>query len=116
MSHVHDSKHQTLHHTALDRLFRYAEFLRFGEVHIKYDHTTGLKAIIAVHNLNRGSGIGGCRLLHYQTADDALADALRLAYMMSLKAAVSNLSHGGAKAVIIAPKIIKDRTALLEVF
>lgn len=104
------------HHTALDRLFRYAEFLRFGEVHIKYDHATGLKAIIAIHNLHRGSGIGGCRWLPYKTTDDALQDALRLSYMMSLKAAVSHLPHGGAKAVIIAPKRVKDRNALLRVF
>jgi len=104
------------HHTALDRLFRYAEFLNFGEVHIKFDHATGLKAIIAIHNLKRGPGIGGCRLVHYPTTDDALEDALRLAYMMSLKAAISNLPHGGAKAVLILPNVIKDRKAYLEVF
>jgi leucine dehydrogenase len=104
------------HHTALDRLFRYAEFLRFGEVHIKFDHATGLKAIIAIHNLKRGPAIGGCRLVQYQTTDDALEDALRLAYMMSLKAAISNLAHGGAKAVLIKPKEIKDRKAYMEAF
>jgi leucine dehydrogenase len=104
------------HHTALDRLFRYAEFLKFGEVHIKFDHATGLKAIIAIHNLKRGPAIGGCRLVHYQTTDDALEDALRLAYMMSLKAAISNLPHGGAKAVLIKPKVIKDRQAYMQAF
>jgi leucine dehydrogenase len=104
------------HHTALDRLFRYAEFLRFGEVHIKFDQATGLKAIIAIHSLKRGPAIGGCRLVHYQTTDDALEDALRLAYMMSLKAAISNLPHGGAKAVLIKPKKIKDRKAYMEAF
>jgi leucine dehydrogenase len=104
------------HHTALDRLFRYAEFLNYGEVHIKFDHVTGLKAIIAIHNLNRGPAIGGCRLVHYATTDDALEDALRLAYMMSLKAAVSHLPHGGAKAVLIKPHEIKDRKAYLESF
>jgi len=29
-----------------DWLFDYAESLGFGEIHIKMDHTTGLKAII----------------------------------------------------------------------
>ncbi len=104
------------HHTALDGLFRYAEFLNFGEVHIKFDHATGLKAIVAVHNLKRGPAIGGCRLVHYRTTDAALEDALRLGYMMSVKAAISNLNHGGAKAVLIKPKVIKDRKAYFEAF
>jgi leucine dehydrogenase len=104
------------HHTALDGLFRYAEFLNFGDIHIKVDHATGLKAIVAIHNLKRGPAIGGCRLIHYATADDALEDAMRLGYMMSFKSAISNLPHGGAKAVLIKPKIIKDRRAYLEAF
>lgn len=103
-------------HTGLDRLFRYAEFLNYGDVHVKFDHATGLKAIVAIHNLKRGPAIGGCRLYHYQSADAALEDALRLGYMMSFKAAISNLDHGGAKAVILKPKIIKDRKAFFEAF
>src|SRR5689334_19003214 len=103
-------------HTSLDRLFRYAELLNYGDVHVKFDHATGLRAIVAIHNLKRGPAIGGCRLIHYQNTDRALEDALRLAYMMSYKAAVSNLPHGGAKAVLIKPKVIKDRKAYFEVF
>jgi leucine dehydrogenase len=75
-----------------------------------------LRAIVAIHNLNRGPAIGGCRIVHYQSADDAIEDALRLGYMMSYKAAISNLPHGGAKAVIMKPKVIKDRRALLLAF
>ena len=104
------------HHTGLDRLFRYAEFLNYGDVHVKFDPTTGLRAIVAIHNLKRGPAIGGCRLIHYNSTDDALEDALRLGYMMSYKAAISNLNHGGAKAVLIKPKIIKDRKAYFEAF
>lgn len=103
-------------HTSLDGLFRYADFLNYGQVHVKFDHKTGLKAIIAVHNLKRGPAIGGCRLIHYPTTDAALEDALRLGYMMSVKAAISNLKHGGAKAVLIKPPVIKDRRAYLETF
>lgn len=103
-------------HTSLDSLFRYAEFLHFGEIHIKFDHATGLRAIIAVHNLKRGPAIGGCRLVHYSSADAAVEDAMRLAYGMSFKAAVSDLPHGGAKAVLMAPNVIKDRKALFESF
>ncbi len=105
-----------LRHTALDGLFRYADLLNFGDVHVKFDHETGLKAIIAIHNLKRGPAIGGARLIHYASADAALEDALRLGYMMSFKAAISNLKHGGAKAVLIKPRVIKDRKAYLTKF
>jgi len=103
-------------HTALDGLFRYAEFLNFGEVHIKFDPATNLKAIVAVHNLKRGPAIGGARLVQYPSTDAALEDVLRLAYMMSLKAAMADLPHGGAKAVLIAPKVIHDRKKYIESF
>ena len=59
-------------HTGLDKLFRYAELLNFGDVHIKFDHATGLQAIVAIHNLKRGPAIGGCRLIHYPSSDRAL--------------------------------------------
>ncbi|EKD55176.1 MAG: hypothetical protein ACD_60C00025G0073 [uncultured bacterium] len=113
LSNIVPKKHR---HTALDGLFRYADLLNFGEIHVKFDPKTGLKAIVAIHNLKLGSAIGGCRLIHYSTVDAALEDALRLAYMMSLKAAISNLNHGGAKAVLIKPKVIKDRKAYMESF
>lgn len=103
-------------HTGLDLLFRYAEFLNYGDVHVKFDAKTGLKAIVAIHNLNRGPAIGGCRIATYESTDKALEDALRLGYMMSYKAAISNLPHGGAKAVIIKPAVIKNREALFEAF
>ncbi len=99
-----------------DSLFRYAELLNYGQLHIKFDPATGLRAIVAIHNLKLGSAIGGCRFVHYDSVDAAIEDVLRLGYMMSYKAAISNLPHGGAKAVIIKPKIIKDRRAMLHAF
>jgi leucine dehydrogenase len=112
----HPKTQTKVHHTGFDRLCRYAEILHFGDVHIKFDHKTGLRSIIAIHNLNRGPAIGGCRLVPYATTDDALEDALRLAQMMSYKSAINNLAHGGAKAVIMMPKVIKDREAFFEAF
>lgn len=102
--------------TVADSLMRYAEFLGYGDVHVKIDQKTGLKAIVAIHNLNRGPAIGGCRLANYQSVSKAMEDALRLGYMMSYKAAINYLPHGGAKAVIIKPKVIKDREAFFEKF
>lgn len=105
-----------LHHPNHDWLFQYAEMLGFGEIHIKIDHETGLKAIIAVHSTTRGPAIGGCRCIPYDSTDAALEDALRLAQMMSYKAAACNLPHGGAKAVIMRPKEIKDHVAYFQAF
>lgn len=115
----HHSKrfaHPHVHYTVCDSLMRYAEFLGYGDIHTKIDEKTGLKAIVAINNLKRGPAIGGCRLATYQTIDKAVEDALRLGYMMSYKAAINNLPHGGAKAVIIKPKVIKDREAFFEKF
>jgi leucine dehydrogenase len=95
---------------------RYAEFLGYGEIHTKLDEKTGLKAFVAIHNLHRGPAIGGCRLMVYETVDKALEDALRLGHMMSYKAAINNLPHGGAKAVLMKPKHLHDREAYFEAF
>lgn len=108
-------RHQ-VHYTACDSLMRYADLLGYGEIHTKIDDKTGLKAIVAIHNLSRGPAIGGARCVAYQTMDKAVEDVLRLGYMMSYKAAINNLPHGGAKAVLIKPKVIKDRAAYFEKF
>lgn len=108
--------HPHVQYTVIDSLMRYAELLGYGDVHTKTDKETGLTAIVAIHNLKRGPAIGGCRLASYQTLDKAMEDALRLGYMMSYKAAINNLAHGGAKAVLIRPKVIKDREAYFEKF
>src|SRR4029077_5481523 len=77
---------------------------------------TGLFAIVAIHSLKLGPAIGGCRMVHYDSMDKAIEDALRLGYMMSYKSAITNLPHGGAKAVLVKPKVIKDREAYFEKF
>jgi leucine dehydrogenase len=100
----------------IDSLMRYAKLLGYGNLHMKVDKKTGLKAIIAVHSLKRGPAIGGCRMVAYHTMDRAIEDSLRLGYMMSYKAAITELPHGGAKAVIIKPPLIKDREAFFEKF
>jgi leucine dehydrogenase len=102
---------------ANDKLLRYAEMLQFGDIHIKIDHDTGLLAITAIHNTVRGPALGGCRMLPYKTYEEALTDVLRLAQMMSYKAAVCGLPFGGGKSVIIQPAHgIKDRKAFFEKF
>ena len=75
-------------------LLQYASQLRYGELHVAVDEKTGLKAIVALHNLKLGPAIGGCRCIEYPSSDDALRDAMRLARGMTYKAAISGLPHG----------------------
>lgn len=67
-----------------------------------HDPATGLKAIIAMHNVNRGPAVGGTRLYPYPTEEDALNDVLRLSKGMTYKSALANVPFGGGKSVIIA--------------
>lgn len=102
--------------TVYDRLFRYAEMLGFGDLHMKVDRDQGLFAVIAVHNTTLGPAIGGCRCIPYASVEDALKDSLRLARMMTYKAAIHNLPHGGAKSVLMRPKHIQDPDKYFSAF
>ncbi len=82
-------------------VFSHSEFDGHAEVAFCHDVDSGLKAIIALHNLNRGPALGGCRMWRYANEDEALTDALRLARGMTYKSALANLPFGGGKSVII---------------
>ena len=99
-----------------EALMRYAKILGFGDLHIKIDAETGLHAIIAIHNTQLGPAIGGTRLYKYSSTGPAMLDAMRLSYMMTLKAAVNRLPHGGGKAVLLMPRAIKDRNAYFRTY
>lgn len=60
----------------------------------------GLHAIIAVHNTNLGTALGGCRAMTYKNRDDMLFDVLRLSKGMTYKNAIAGLKLGGGKSVI----------------
>jgi leucine dehydrogenase len=61
---------------------------------------TGISTIVAVHSTKLGPALGGCRMWHHATLDDAIEDALSLSSAMTLKAAAAGLDLGGGKAVI----------------
>ena len=82
-------------------VFEHKEFDQHEHVAFCHDQTSGLKAIIAVHNTNLGPSLGGCRMWSYDSDEDALNDVLRLAKGMTYKAAMADLPQGGGKAVII---------------
>ncbi|MAE70894.1 MAG: leucine dehydrogenase [Gemmatimonadetes bacterium] len=76
------------------------------------DASSGLKAIIAIHNTTLGPALGGSRMWPYETAEEALEDVLRLSRGMTYKAAVAGLDLGGGKTVIIGDQK-KDKSEAL---
>ena len=97
-------------------LFGHLKAYDYGEVHFKHDKATGLKAIVAIHDSRLGPALGGCRFLPYDTDEEAVIDALRLARGMTYKAALAGLAHGGGKSVLIRPKQHFDRVAMFRAF
>lgn len=76
------------------------------------DTSSGLRAIIAIHDTTLGPSLGGCRMWPYKSEDEALEDVCRLSRGMSYKAAAAGLNLGGGKSVIIGdPK--KDKSEAL---
>ena len=73
------------------------------------DSTTGLRAIIALHDTTLGPALGGTRMWPYASEADALEDVLRLSRGMTYKSALAGLDLGGGKAVIIGDAR-KDKT------
>ncbi|GAA0344471.1 branched-chain amino acid dehydrogenase [Bacillus carboniphilus] len=65
------------------------------------DPSTGLKAIIAIHDTTLGPALGGCRMRPYASFDEALEDVLRLSKGMTYKCAAADVDFGGGKSVII---------------
>ncbi len=97
-------------------LFDQLKAYDFGELHLKEDKATGLRAIVAIHDTRMGPALGGCRFLPYDTEQAAITDALRLARGMTYKAALAGLAHGGGKSVLIRPTRHFDRVALFRAF
>ncbi|MCO4291484.1 leucine dehydrogenase [Solitalea sp. MAHUQ-68] len=80
------------------------------------DKSTGLKAIIAIHDTTLGPAIGGTRMWNYRSEADALDDVLRLSRGMTFKAAITGLNLGGGKAVIIGDSNKDKSEALMRRF
>ncbi len=94
----------------------YADAHGFGDIHLKIDPATGMRAIIAIHSTKLGPALGGCRFVEYPNSNTALYDAMRLARGMSYKAASVGLPLGGGKSVILKPKGTYDREAYFHAF
>jgi len=101
---------------ASDDFMEYALRHGFGDVHVTVDPASGMRAIVAIHNTNRGPALGGCRFVAYQNNHQAILDAMRLARGMSYKSALANLPLGGGKSVILKPSTPYDRAAYFHHF
>ena len=90
------------------------------ELVVSRGERSGSTMAIAIHSTALGPALGGARLWRYETSDQGVEDALRLARGMTFKAAAAGLSLGGGKGVICAPSggppLGEARTALLHDF
>ncbi|GAK02304.1 leucine dehydrogenase [Geomicrobium sp. JCM 19037] len=82
-------------------LFEEMQTDQYEQVIFCQEKTSGLKAIIAIHDTTLGPALGGTRMWNYDNEEDALRDVLRLAKGMTYKNAAAGLNLGGGKAVII---------------
>lgn len=103
-------------------LKRLKEFDDHALVSFASEKKSGLTAVIALHRSNPViPSFGATRFWHYTSSLEGVKDALRLARLMSYKAALAGLECGGAKGVIIAdrdPHTLSnlERTNLLETY
>ncbi len=81
--------------------FDYMEKYDFEQLVFNYDETSGLKALICIHDTTLGPALGGTRMWVYEKEEEAIEDVLRLARGMTYKAAVAGLNLGGGKGVVI---------------
>lgn len=97
-------------------MFDHPSYDHHEGVHFFEDEASGLKAIIAIHSTALGPAAGGCRMWNYETGEQALRDALRLAQGMSFKNAMAGLPLGGGKSVIWGNSKTQKSPALFEAF
>lgn len=91
------------------KIFEYLEKYDYEQLVFCQDRDTGLKAIIGIHDTTLGPALGGTRIWDYDSEEEAIIDALRLARGMTYKNAAAGLNLGGGKTVIMGdPDKIKS--------
>lgn len=88
--------------------FDYMEKYDYEQLVFCHDKTSGLKAVICIHDTTLGPALGGTRLWDYEKEEDAVLDALRLGRGMTYKAAAAGLNLGGGKTVIMGNPEMKS--------
>jgi leucine dehydrogenase len=94
----------------------FASMQTFGheQLLLSHDPSCGYFGIIAIHDTTLGPALGGTRFWQYDSTDEAVTDALRLARGMTYKAAVAGINLGGGKSVIVGDNRRTDREALFR--
>ena len=95
-------------------MFDHPDYDKHERVIFARDSTTGLSAIVAIHNTTLGPAFGGCRMWPYASVPEAISDALRLSRSMTYKAAICGIPLGGGKAVILGDPRTEKTAALLR--
>lgn len=98
------------------KIFDYLEEHDFEQLVFCQDRSTGLKAIIGIHDTTLGPALGGTRIWDYESEDDAIIDVLRLSMGMTYKNAAAGLNLGGGKAVIMGDSSKIKSEALFRTF
>ncbi|MHB1652215.1 MAG: Leu/Phe/Val dehydrogenase [Desulfitobacteriaceae bacterium] len=98
------------------KIFEYMEKYDYEQLVFCQENTSGLKAVICIHDTTLGPALGGSRMWNYATEEDAILDALRLARGMTYKNAAAGLNLGGGKAVIIGDSRTQKSEELFRAF
>jgi len=98
------------------KIFEYMGKYGYEQLVFCHDKTSGLKALIAIHDTTLGPALGGTRMWNYATEDEAIEDVLRLSRGMTYKAAAAGLNLGGGKAVIIGDSKTEKTEELWRAF
>ena len=97
-------------------VFEYLEKYDYEQLVICQDKTSGLKAIICIHDTTLGPALGGTRMWNYASEEEAILDALRLARGMTYKNAAAGLNLGGGKTVIMGDSRSQKSEELFRAF
>lgn len=97
-------------------LFSYLEKYQYEQLLFCHDASSGLRAIIAIHDTTLGPALGGTRMWPYESEEAAIEDALRLARGMTYKNAAAGLNLGGGKTVIIGDPHKDKSEAMFRAF
>jgi leucine dehydrogenase len=95
-------------------IFAAMETLGHEQVLLSHDPSCGYFGIIAIHDTTLGPALGGTRFWQYESTDEAITDALRLARGMTYKSAVAGINLGGGKSVIIGDNKRTDREVIFR--
>jgi leucine dehydrogenase len=104
----------TAHLSESPDVFHQMETMGHEQVLLSHDPSCGYFGIIAIHDTTLGPALGGTRFWQYNSTDEAITDALRLARGMTYKSAVAGINLGGGKSVIIGDNKRPDREALFR--